>query len=114
MLSVIQQNLESFRLNWPLYTIDKMESFAKATYVLEGDGVLVLSAYGQLHALHGSISLEHYLNVNAVAKKLSQGNSEHKQQLVSYSKECVKPAYNYFKHKFNNNLQQTVKAFKAA
>ena len=49
-----------------------------------------------------------------MAKKLSQGNSERKQQLVSYSKECVKPAYNYFKHKFNNNLQQTVKAFKAA
>ena len=49
-----------------------------------------------------------------MAKKLSGRSSLHEQQLILYAKECVKPAYYYFKHKFDNDLQHVVKAFKAA
>ena len=44
-------------------TVDTMEHFVKATYTLEGDGVLAVVAYEQLHALYSVISLEHYPNV---------------------------------------------------
>ena len=72
--------------------VDAMEPFVKATYILEGDGVLALNAYGHLDALYQNISLEHYPNVSAIAKRLSAGNSVHDQQLILYTKECVKPA----------------------
>ena len=94
--------------------VDAMEPFVKATYILEGDGVLALNAYGHLDALYQNISLEHYPNVSAIAKRLSAGNSVHEQQLILYTKECVKPAYEYFKQKFSNDLQHVVKALKAA
>ena len=88
--------------------------FVKATYILEGDGVLALTAYGQLDALYRSISLQHYPNVSAMATQLSRGSSVHEQQLILYAKESVKPAYEYFKKKFDHDLQHLVKAFKAA
>ena len=94
--------------------VDAMEPFVKPTYILEGDGVLALNAYGHLDALYQNISLEHYPNVSAIAKRLSAGNSVHEQQLILYTKECVKPAYEDFKQKFSNDLQHVVKAFKAA
>ena len=90
MLDIISDPAKFIKLQIELaVTIDAMEPFVKATYVLEGDGVLALSAYTQIHSLYGSISLEHYPNFNAVAKKLAQGNSVHEQQLVAYSKGCV-------------------------
>lgn len=53
MLDIIS-NLAKFRkLQIELAaTIDAMELFVKATYVLEGDGVLALSVYAQIHALY--------------------------------------------------------------
>lgn len=113
MLGIINDPAKIRKLQIELaIVIHTMEPFV--IYLLKGDGVLAFSAYAQLHALYGSISLEHYPNVNVLAKKLAQGNSGHEQQLVSYAKECVKPAYDYFKLKFDNDLQETVKAFKAA
>ena len=53
-------------------TVDAMEDFVKAAYTLEGDGALALVAYEQLCVLYSAISSQHYPNVNAVAKKLSQ------------------------------------------
>ena len=34
--------------------------------------------------------------------------------LLKYAKNCVKPAYNYFKENFDNDLQSTVELFKTA
>ena len=95
-------------------TIDAMQPFVKATYTLEGDGILALKAYGQLDALYQSVALEHYPNVTAKAKQLSGGNTVHEQQLITFAKECVKPVYHYFKQKFDNDLQHLIGAFKAA
>ena len=95
-------------------TLDAMQPFVKATYTLEGDGTLALKAYGRLDALYQSVVLEHYPNVTAKAKQLSGGNTVHEQQLITFAKECVKPAYHYFKQKFDNDLQHLIGAFKGA
>ena len=56
-------------------TVDAGEPFVKATYRLEGDGPLVLSAYEEIAALRVAISNQYYLNTNAVATKLSSFSS---------------------------------------
>ena len=95
-------------------TVDSMESFVKATYILEGDGALALVAYEQISMLYSGISTEHYPNVYALAKSLSGGDNTREQQLVSYAKACVQPTYSYFKSKFDNDLRPTLLALKAA
>lgn len=57
------------------------------------------------------MSLEHYPNVNAVARFLADGNST---QLIDYAKPACVPAYSYFKEKFDNDLRPIVVAFKSA
>lgn len=94
--------------------VDAMEPFVKATYLLEGDGVLALKAYEQFDALQQFIALEHYPNVTAIAKQLSGRNSVHELHLSCLPRECVKPAYQYFKQNFGNELKHLVEAFKAA
>ena len=89
--------------------VDAMEPFVKATYILEGDGALALTTYEHINALYQSIALQHYRNVSAVAKKLSNGISVHEQQLIGYAKECVNlPIYEYFQQKFNNQFSKSI------
>ena len=98
-------------------TTDSMEPFVRATYNLEGDGVLALSAYREISQLHNSVRIAHYPNVMAVAREESQGNAAHEQMLVNYAAACVKPAYDYFLSKFDattGELCKTLAAFKAA
>ena len=95
-------------------TVDAMEPFVKATYSLEGDGPLALVAYQQMRLLYSHVSLEHYPNVDAVAKLRANGHSTHEKQLIAYAKVCCIPAYAYFKEKFDNDLRPVVFAFKAA
>lgn len=95
-------------------TIDAMDAFVTATYNLEGDGALVLSAYEEIRTLFAVVSAKHYPNVTAVAKQLSHGNSSNEKQLVTYACTCVQPAFDYFEQKFSNDLKPVVDAFKAA
>ena len=98
-------------------TVDALKPFVCATYNLEGDGALAVSAYQQISKLYSTIECEHYPNVMALAKHESNGNSLHEQQLVRYAKECVKTAYEYFNSKFDlasGDLKDTVLAFRAA
>ena len=69
-------------------TVDAGEPFVKATYRLEGDGPLVLSAYEEIAALRVAISNQYYPNTNAVATKLSSNRPTLKQQLLDYGKVC--------------------------
>ena len=68
-------------------TVDAGEPFVKATYtyILEGDGPLVLSTYKELRA---SVRNEYYPNVVAVARRLSTSTSQC-DQLVRYAKSCI-------------------------
>ena len=95
-------------------TVDAMEPFVKATYALEGDGPLALVTYQRLSLLHSHIATEHYPNVTAIAKLLSEGIPARECQLLAYAKACCVPAYAYFKDKFDNDLRPIVLAFKAA
>ena len=95
-------------------TMDSMERFVKSTYILKGDGPLALEAYEHIRALSIAISTDHYPNVTAVAKQLSEGDSSHEQQLLRYVKACTEAAYAYFKTTFEGDLKSAVEAFKAA
>ncbi len=95
-------------------TVDAMEAFVKATYKLEGDGPIALVAYQQISLLYSHVSLEHFPNVNAVARSLANGNSTHERQLIDYAKAACVPAYANFKEKFDNDLRPIVLAFKSA
>lgn len=94
--------------------VDSMLPFVKATYLLEGDGPLALTVYQCLSELDAHIVAEHYPNVEAVARRLSNGDAIHKQQLVAYAKNCVVGAYGYYKEKFEIDLKSMVAMFKAA
>lgn len=69
-------------------TVDAGEPFVKATYILEGDGPLVLSAYKEIQELRASVRNEYYPNVVAVARRLSTSTSQC-DQLVRYAKSCI-------------------------
>lgn len=115
LLNILRDPSQSRKLKMELaVTIDVMEPFVKATYVLEGDGPLAFVAYERLTTLFTVIASEHYPNVNTAAKNLSSGDSRHEHQLVAYAKSYVVPVFTDFKSKFENNLQPAVLAFKAA
>ena len=95
-------------------TVNAMEPFVKATYFLEGDSALALLAYERVSAVFSAISTEHYPNVIAIAKQLSGGNSAREQQLVSYARSCVQPAYSYSQNKFDGELKPALLVFKTA
>ena len=56
--------------------IDAGEAFVKATYKLEGDGPLALSAYEEIRKLYTVIAAPHFPNTKAVARQASNGNLE--------------------------------------
>ena len=91
--------------------VDAGEPFVKATYVLKGDGPLVLSAYKEIQQLRASIRNEYYPNVVAVARRLSTASTQC-DQLVRYAKNCIKPGYEYFNTKFDEDLSITLSMFK--
>ena len=95
-------------------TVDCMKPFVKATYNLEGDGFLALETYQRINALYIAVTSNHMPNVTAVAKSQANGNSVNERQLLDYAHVCVKPAYDYFKLKFDQDLKPVMKAFKAA
>ena len=92
-------------------TIDAMEAFVKATYNLEGDGALTLSAYEEIHKLFAVVRL------NTIPMSLLLRNSflsSYENQQVTYGCNCAQPAFDYFKLKFSTDLKPVVDAFRAA
>ena len=77
-------------------------------------GLWLFTAYECVRCLYAHITTEYFPNVSAVAKHLVNGNQTHEQQLIDYAKECVKPAYSYFRSKFDNDLKVSMEEFKAA
>ena len=115
LLEILNDDAKMRKLKMEItITVDALESFVKCTYDLEGDGALVLITYERIQALFHHISLEHYLNVNAVAKDLSADNTSHEVQLITYAKNYVAPAYAYFQEKFDNDLKPVLEIFSAA
>ena len=57
--------------------VHAMTPFVQATYRLEDDGFLALTAYEEIKTLERVISTQHYPNVNAVARHESIGSTSH-------------------------------------
>ena len=57
--------------------IDIGSYFVKATYNLEGDGILAVSCYEELLKIRAAIALRYYPNVRAVARALFPSNAAH-------------------------------------
>lgn len=95
-------------------TVDAVEPFVKATYFLEGDGPLVFDCYETVFGLTLFIITAYYPNTNAVISSLASENKEAQQRLSHYAVECVKPGYDYFESKFEEELKPAVMIFKAA
>lgn len=84
--------------------VDAGEAFVKATYNLEGDGLLVLTCFEVLSTLTAGIQVGHYPNVQAIAQALSGGSPAVLQHWVDYAKACVRPGLQYFLDKFSQDL----------
>lgn len=113
MTNILNNAANSRKLKIELaLTVDAMLPFVKATYYLEGDGPLSLTAYECVRSLYAHISVRDFPNVKATARHLAAGNSTHEQQLLTYALGCVDPAFEYFTTKFDNDLQTAMQAFK--
>ena len=67
--------------------VDAGESLVKATYTLEGDGPIVLTAYELINTILLSIRTAHFPNLTSLADQmsaLSANDSSAQQQLVTY------------------------------
>ena len=94
--------------------IDVGVHFVKATYWLEGDGVLVLNCYEEIIKIRSAIQTGYYPNVQAIARQAFPGNVTLQQQWITYAIGCVQPGLDYFQDKLGNDAQNPVAAFKAA
>ena len=109
MVDVLNNPAQCQKLKMELaVTVDAMEPFVKATYALEGDEVLSLVAYEKISALRSHIVASHHPNVAAVAKHLANGSTTNERMLLLNATNCVRPAYDYFTEKFDNDLQSTI------
>ena len=94
--------------------VDVGTYFVKATYALEGDGVLVLTYYEHILKIRVAIQSGYYPNLQAVTRQEFPSSPTLQQQWYAYALSCVKPGLDYFEDKFGNDSQNPVAAFKAA
>ena len=86
----------------------------KATYRLEGDGVLVLNCYEEIIKIRSAIQTKNYPNVRAIVRQAFPGSVTLQQQWITYAIGCVQPGLDYCQDKLGNDAQSPVAAFKAA
>ena len=82
--------------------------FVKATYRLEGDGVLVLNCYEEIFKLRSAIQTGYYPNVQAITRQAYPGNAALQQQSITYAIGCVQPGLDYFQDKLGKDAQNPV------
>ena len=70
-------------------TVDRMMAFIQATYNLEGNGLLALTAYKEISTLLHFVDSDHKPNVRAVARHESSGNVANEQQLRTTLCRCL-------------------------
>lgn len=75
--------------------VDGGESLVKATYKLEGDGPLALSAYELVNTILVPIRVSYFPNVDAIARQLCPANPTGHQQWVAYALQCLQPGFDY-------------------
>lgn len=86
----------------------------KATYNLEGDGVLAVICYEEILKIRAALSTGHYPTIDAFCRSLFPGNSALQQQWQQYGLSCILPGMQYFQSKFGTDSCHPVATFKAA
>ena len=117
LLQILEDPVKSSQLQIELAAVIAAgEPFVKATYLLEGDGLLALKCYEIENNLFAGIHVQHFPNLLAVAQTISPGSASRRQQWIDYGKTCVAPGLRYFNDKFSpsGDLGGSVAAFKAA
>ena len=94
--------------------VDVGKVFVKATYILEGDGPLVLSCFETLQAVSNACQNVHLPNVHAVAVAIVNQDPTQNVGALEQEAKSVQPAIEWFLRKFNVDLHNTLSAFKAA
>lgn len=91
--------------------VDVGAHFVKATYTLEGDGILALVCYDRILE-RAAIQSSHYPNLHAVVREAFPTNLPLQNQWITYALMCVKPGIDYL----NANLHDEgiMRVFKAA
>lgn len=96
-------------------TVDTGKLFVEKTYTLEGDGELITSAYAHLQEISTEAALENYPQATAAAQEIAGGNAQQEEHLIAQARECIRPAIQYFRQRFNHcngDLFQVVRLFK--
>lgn len=93
--------------------VDAGMPFVQATYQLEGDGPLALTAYEAISALSTAVSLAHYPNVQAVARTICS-NVLSQQHWLQYAASCVQPGLQYFEDHKATTMKNLLACYKAA
>ena len=88
--------------------IDISSYFTKATYILEGDSLLVLKCYEELVKIRAVI---HYPNVRAVAQESVSGDAAAQQRIIDYAISCMQPGILYFQERFGDDTKHPVNIF---
>lgn len=88
--------------------------FVKATYNLEGDGLLSLTCYETISALNNAARQAYYPNMTAVATQISEGDAQMERELIEYAKSCVQPGLTYYFQQLTSSMKEPLAAFKAA
>lgn len=92
--------------------------FVQATYKLEGDGPLSLSAYEAISGLRHFVNANpiHLPSTEAVARQLAGGNAQHLQMWITIARACLPRAVEYFNARFGPGgvLSDVVSAFREA
>ena len=97
-------------------TVDAGKLFVKKTYLLEGDGEMVVDTYVHLQELLTACSLENYPEAAVQAQAIAGDNAQQVRQLMAQAKDCVAPTIHYFRLRFNHregNLFGVLRIFKA-
>jgi len=106
-----QEKLKHLKLELAA-VIDWGEVFVKATYNLEGDGLLSFMAYEEVCAVVEAVRVAHTPNTEAVILSMSTQPSA-QQRHRSYGRSCMQPALDYFKRLLDSSLKENISVFKA-
>lgn len=96
--------------------VDAALPFVRKTYLMEGDGDIIVDAYTNLQEVATAAAMKHYPNTHAMANKIADGNANRFTQLVQNAEKCIQPAVTFFLRKFNQHdtpMFNTVRMYKA-
>ena len=85
--------------------VDFAQPFVKATYQLEGSGLLAFKAYEIISALTVSVDMGHYPNLKPIIKSMCRGDPVSEKALNEYALQCIQPSIKYYKEHLQSSMQ---------